>query len=489
MNSDAHVAVVGGGVAGLVVARDLARAGVRVTLFEAAPRFGGRIRVAEVAGLSLDIGAEAFATRGGQVEALATELGIGSSVVRPAALGSWLVAGTNGAAVPLPPAGAMGIPARPLASASRRALGLVGALRATIEPWLPRRIGRDSVTLAELVRVRAGSAVVDRLVRPVTLGVFSAPPERIPLTSAATLVDEYARCGSVIRAAARLRDSAAAAGGAVATLQGGMSELVDALAAAAATAGADLRLDTVVTGLSAGETVAEPGADQHRQAAVKLEIRTAQTQHAAELTDAAEPMGVDAVVLAVPEAAARSLLGSSVPEATTAQVEVVALVLDANNPAVCPLAAAPRGTGALVAAGGSDDVITAKALTHVTRKWPRDERKAWEVVRLSYGRDGAAPETDGLDDAAVQELALIDANRILGASLPRDAVVGFVRQRWEMPSRCAREHPKLPRGVSLVGDWVDGVGFAALIPAARATAASLATQLLPTTDSSERPAS
>lgn len=482
MNSDAHVAhvaVVGGGVAGLVVARDLARAGVHVTLFEAAPRLGGRIRAAEVAGLSLDIGAEAFATRGGEVEALTTELGIASGVVRPAALGSWLVAGANGAAVPLPPAGAMGIPAAPLAPASRSALGLVGALRAAIEPWLPRRIGRDSATLADLVRARAGVAVLDRLVRPVTLGVFSAPPERIPLTSAATLVDEYSRSGSLIRAAGRLRDSAAAAGGAVATLRGGMSELVEALAADAAAAGADLRLNTVVAGVNVAGI----------RPSVELEIRAAGTPQTAKFTDAVESMRVDAVVLALPEAAARSLLGSPVPEATTAPVEVIALVLDASNPAVCPLVAAPRGTGALVAAGGSGDVITAKALTHVTRKWPRDERKAWEVVRLSYGRDGAAPETEGLDDAAAQALALIDASRILGTALPGEAVVGFARQRWEMPSRGARELPELPPGVSLAGDWVDGVGFAALVPAARALAATLATQLLTATASSERPVS
>ncbi|KUF08070.1 FAD-dependent oxidoreductase, partial [Leucobacter sp. G161] len=64
MTASPHVAVVGGGVAGLVAARELALAGARVTVLEAAPELGGRVRAVELAGAPFDMGAEAFATRG-----------------------------------------------------------------------------------------------------------------------------------------------------------------------------------------------------------------------------------------------------------------------------------------------------------------------------------------------------------------------------------------------------------------------------------------
>jgi len=56
------VVVVGGGVAGLVVALDLAGAGHRAVLLEAAGSFGGVVSSHRVAGLTLDAGAESFAT-------------------------------------------------------------------------------------------------------------------------------------------------------------------------------------------------------------------------------------------------------------------------------------------------------------------------------------------------------------------------------------------------------------------------------------------
>ncbi|MCW2287281.1 oxygen-dependent protoporphyrinogen oxidase [Leucobacter luti] len=457
-----HVAVVGGGVSGLVLARDLARAGVRVTVFEAAERCGGRIQAADIRGTSIDIGAEAFATRGGAVAALLGELGLADRVIRPAPLGSWLVAGSDGAAVPLPPAGAMGIPAAPLGRDARRALGLAGSVRAALEPLLPARVGSGSTTLAQLVRVRAGKAVLDRLVRPVTLGVSSAAPELIPLTSTRALTAEYARTGSLIRAAGRLRDSAAAAGGAVASLRGGMSELITALVADCVAAGVTIHTSAPIHSLT-------------------------DVGDALERSESAAPAGTPGacgptdIVLAVPELAARAILGHPVAEIVTTPVEVIALALAADHPAVRPLAEAPRGTGALVTAGGPNDVITAKAVTHITRKWPDADRNGpvgassagMEIVRLSYGRAGSSPETAALDDAAAQRLALRDASRLLGTELPDTAVLGFTRQSWGMPVHGDRPKPQPPAGVHLLGDWISGVGLATLIPAARELAQQL----------------
>ena len=55
--------VVGGGVSGLLAARELAAAGVRVTLLEQKDHLGGAVGAHEVGGLLLDSGAESYATR------------------------------------------------------------------------------------------------------------------------------------------------------------------------------------------------------------------------------------------------------------------------------------------------------------------------------------------------------------------------------------------------------------------------------------------
>ncbi len=58
-----RVIVIGGGVGGLACAIDLARSGMAVTLFERAPRVGGKIRQNEVAGRGIDAGPTVFTLR------------------------------------------------------------------------------------------------------------------------------------------------------------------------------------------------------------------------------------------------------------------------------------------------------------------------------------------------------------------------------------------------------------------------------------------
>ena len=69
MATSDRVLIVGGGLAGLTAARRLALAGAEVTVLEASSRFGGQLATHTVGGITLDAGAEAFATRAGTVRA------------------------------------------------------------------------------------------------------------------------------------------------------------------------------------------------------------------------------------------------------------------------------------------------------------------------------------------------------------------------------------------------------------------------------------
>ena len=104
------VLVIGGGVAGLVAARECAHLGLSVVVLEAAGTLGGAVGSHEVAGLTLDSGAESFAVRGNTVAQFLAALGLTDQIIEPNPAGAWLHLPPNRAGgapvtVPLPAAG------------------------------------------------------------------------------------------------------------------------------------------------------------------------------------------------------------------------------------------------------------------------------------------------------------------------------------------------------------------------------------------------
>ncbi|MDN3496010.1 FAD-dependent oxidoreductase [Planococcus sp. APC 4015] len=368
MSSD-PVIVVGGGVAGLVVARRLALAGRAVTVLERADVLGGQVVPLPIAGIELDAAAESFATRGGAVAALADELGIAGDIVLPNPSPAWLHR-ADGSAVPLPAVGVLGIPGDPLAADVVRAIGRPAAWRAALDRALPARVGRDAASLGELVRVRMGRGVADGLVAPVVRGVHSREPDALAVDVASPrLRAEIAARGSLAAAVRALR-AQAPAGSQVAGFRGGMHRLVSALVADGRRHGVVFRTGVTVTEVTADGVVAD---GEHLRG--------------------------------------RVVRATSEPSADPRQLTLVTLVVEA--PA---LDAAPRGTGLLIAAEAPG--VEARALTHVSAKWQwvREALPGRHVVRLSYDGEPQDPVAQAAHDAAV----------LLGTPIDRvtDAAVG-----------------------------------------------------------------
>ncbi|WP_282826044.1 protoporphyrinogen/coproporphyrinogen oxidase [Gulosibacter sediminis] len=420
-----RVAIVGAGVAGLVAARRLAQFGHEVLVLEAADAPGGMIQPASLGNLQIDIGAEAFAVRGGAVAELVDELGLTGELVEPRALGSWGY--QDGEAYAQPKGGLLGLPPGPEAAGLEAAVGPEGVAAVAHEALLDPRIGADAANLADLVRARYGERILHRLVAPVTRGVYSLDPELVRVDALLPGVLEQLREHGSLGAVVRDRRAAASPGALVRSVRGGMHRLVAAL----------------VTDCERLGVAFEYG--------IRLRRLDELPEH-------------DAAVITVPPSDGFPYLGD-VRAGRSVQSEVVALLLDAPV-----LDAHPRGTGLLVAPSASGtDPVRAKALTHVTAKWPwLDEATGpgRHVVRLSYANP---------DDASLQR-ALADASALLGSPLAAEQLVDHARQLWHMPPPPARigaanaraklqdAVADLPPNIRCIGTWIAGTGLASVVP-------------------------
>lgn len=485
------VAVVGAGIAGLVAARACARLGLSVLILEAADVAGGCVGRTELAGLSLDTGAEGFATRNDSVAELLGELGLGDDIVDPNPAGAWLrlppLTGTDAITVPMPKLSLLGIPSSPLADDVRAAIGWKNSIRAYSDRLRPVLTIGTEKNFGKLVEQRMGKAVLDRLVSPISSGVYSADAHNLEVDVVAPgLNAALTRAGSLSGAVALLKSDAKPGAG-VRGIRGGMHRLVDALLAEAAHFDAELRLGSRVTGLreNADGTWALTAIEH---AAPATEPGT--TEPAAPAGEPVErTVTARTVIVAAPATVSLGLLSLARPgwsEASDSEwasgsaVEIVTLVLDA--PA---LDAAPRGTGVLVAADTPG--TTAKALTHSSAKWAWLAEAAGpgrHVVRLSYGRLGQESPSSALDDAALTALALRDASAILGVPLTAAQLVDSARTPWRdalshaaigQRERVAALRARLEEETTLAatGSWLGGTGLASVIPDATAAASGI----------------
>lgn len=472
---DTDVLVVGAGIAGLTLAHDLARAGLRVTVCEASDDLGGLLRRGRLGGLDVDLGAESFATRTDAVAALIADADLDLRIDAPRPGGARLaIAGpTSGPAVvraPLPRRTVLGIPADPLADDVVALIGAEAAARVAAEPELAMTEGDDTPepSLLDLVAARCGEVLATRVVDTLCRSVYSRPAAELRLSTLHPgLWRAFRAQGSLVRAAGELAQDVRA-GAAVAGIVGGMWRLPDALAAAARRQGASVRAGVPVTAIEGalgdGFLVRTPaGAISARR--VVLATGPDAAAHLLGIgADATAPVGTDAGT----DAGADPEAGTGTPASTprAGRVRVVAAVVDHPG-----LDAFPVGSGVLV-----DPALPtiAKALTHVTAKWAWADEAApagRHIVRLS-ARD---PEATGLDTAAgvAREVALLTGVDVAPADVRAVAV-----QEW--PDAVAAVDPASlarradARGVDLAGAAVAGTGLASVIPHARTLAAALA---------------
>ncbi|RYB95865.1 protoporphyrinogen oxidase [Nocardioides oleivorans] len=440
--------VVGGGIAGLVAARDLAAAGRDVLLLEGSPEVGGKLRSAEVAGLRVDVGAEAMLARRPEGVALAAEIGAEIVHPTPATSAVW----SRGALRPLPRS-LMGVPFDLGQLAASGVLSKDGVARAsveTVDTEVP-----DDVSVGDLVAARLGDEVVDRLVEPLLGGVYAGHARQISVAAAVPQLLAMARRGSVLEQAAAVPTSAAPV---FASLPGGMGRLP----ALVADGSFEVRTSSTVRAL--------------RRTPDGWALTVGPTTHP-------ETIAAAAVVLATPAAATARLLAEVAPgaagELAAIEAASVAVVTLAFRTADVPDAAFER-SGFLVPPV-ERRAIKASTFSFAKWGWVRDLDPDVVVLRTSLGRHREEATLQAGDDGLVR-VSLADLAATAGITArPVDSHV----QRWggALPQYAVGHLDRVARiraavadlpGLALCGAAYDGVGVPAVIGSARRAAASLA---------------
>jgi len=458
-----HVAVVGGGIAGLAAAHALSRRrpDLRLTLLEGSAGLGGKLRVSTLAGVDLDEGAEALLNRRPEAVDLARAVGLDNDLVHPATVAPsvW----TRSAIRPLPPT-VMGIPADLGALRRSGIMSRAGVTRAQLDRVLPAsRLGRD-LPVGRLVAARLGREVRDRLVEPLLGGVYAGHADALSLDAAVPQVAELlGRHRSLLVAAAQAKAESKAAGEqpVFAGIRGGVGRLPAAVAATLEASGAQVRCEAMVRAL------------ERRSQGWRLTWGP---------TRAEQVLEADAVVLAVPAPAAARLLQPSsdaaaqaLNEIDYASVAVVALGFDRA-------AAGPQlqGSGFLVP---PIDKRAIKAATYSSNKWAWLTEVAPDLVfvRISLGRHREERDLQR-DDDDLAAVALADLRAATGVtSAPVDTRV----TRWGggLPQYAVGHRERVARIRAAVGELgdlavcgaaYDGIGVAACV----ASAEQAATQVL-----------
>ncbi len=446
-----RVIVVGGGIAGLTAAYDLATRGVDVELHEAGDVLGGKIRTTPFGGLpAVDCGADAFLARVPWAVQLARELGLGDELISPASGNAYIW--TRGALRSIPTPNVLGVP---LDMAALRASRIVSDeavevcardLARTVDEAMPD--GDES--LGSLIRRRLGDEVLEQLVDPLLGGIYAGDSDHLSLESGAPQIAAAARSdASLIRALDAQRQATLAANPTAPVFfapPDGMSRLVREL-----------------------ENVLQHRI--HRGSPVDRVERDGATT-----TYVVNGRRADAVVLATPAFASAKILRDLAPDTATrlAAIEHAGVALVTMAFARDTIGVPLDASGFLVP---KPDKKVLTACSWSSTKWAHLDRGPHAIVRASTGHHGNERALGLDDDALVTAMLdeLREAMHLTGepvevrvsrwpAAFPQ-YTPGHASRVDAIDAALAREAP----AVRLAGAAYRGIGIPALVRGARET--------------------
>ena len=170
------VAIIGGGITGLVAAWDLKRRGFPVDLYEAGQRVGGVIRTIRQDGWLAECGPNTVMETAPEIRELIDGLGLANARVysSPTAEKRFIIRSGN----------AMEMPASPLGFFQSPFFSWKAKLHLLREPFVFRSPADQAESLAEFVKRRLGQEFLDYAINPFVAGVYAGDPARLSVKEA-----------------------------------------------------------------------------------------------------------------------------------------------------------------------------------------------------------------------------------------------------------------------------------------------------------------
>ena len=460
------VAIVGGGIAGLATAYELAQRRASFVVLERAPRAGGVIFSETVDGFTIDGGPDSLLIQKPEAIALCREIGLGDRLVSTKTPRIAYIQ-RGGRLHALPAASVLGIPTSVGPFVRTTLFSWSGKLRMGAELFVPPKRDDEDESIGAFMTRRFGREAATYLAEPLLAGIHAGDVDQLSVRALfPRLVDAERRHGSLLKAFRRpiSNDPAISnkqsainnSDGAFKSLPGGLSELVGALVGA-------LGAGNVRTGAAVEAITGHNPFVVHASTGAAIEAR--------------------AVVLATPAYSTSVLLRDrdeelsrltgTIPYASAATVALAFARESVRHPLT--------GSGFVVPRVEHTGILAASWLSS---KWPNRAPEDRVLMRTFLGgaRDPRALEQS---DAELVRTSLAALRPLLG--IERDPLFTRV-YRWDRGNaqhvvghlervaaidRALARHP----GLFLTGSGLRGVGIPDCVADGRRTGATVAAWL------------
>lgn len=180
-----NVTIVGGGLTGLTAAYYLGHAKPEwtITLYEQAPRFGGKIQTQRVDDFVVELGPDSYLGRKTEMTDLVHDLGLGDTLVSNETGQAFVY--DKGSIHPIPGGSIMGIPTEMMPFVKATLISWPGKLRAGLDYFKkPYQLDKNGdVSIGHFFKYHLGQEMMDKLIEPLLAGIYGGDIYKISLLS------------------------------------------------------------------------------------------------------------------------------------------------------------------------------------------------------------------------------------------------------------------------------------------------------------------
>ena len=180
-----NVTIVGGGLTGLTAAYYLghAKPDWNITLYEQAPRFGGKIQTQRVDDFVVELGPDSYLGRKTEMTDLIYDLGLGDTLVSNETGQAFVY--DKGSIHPIPGGSIMGIPTEMMPFVKATLISWPGKLRAGLDYFKkPYQLDKNGdVSIGHFFKYHLGQEMMDKLIEPLLAGIYGGDIYKISLLS------------------------------------------------------------------------------------------------------------------------------------------------------------------------------------------------------------------------------------------------------------------------------------------------------------------